>query len=275
MGGCSRGRPGRIAALSFGGALAIATAGVIAVSSNSCTTTNTVLVAPPEIAGAEFVGTSECSTCHADIVDHFSSATHSALMAEGENAKTVGCESCHGPGSKHIEGGGDRAAIVNPGRSPDACFRCHLDKRGDFALPYTHPVTGGPLALVPGRVTCSDCHELHEGPAVVSGGTQAPSENETCLRCHIAQRGPFVFEHEALREGCTVCHAPHGSVNQKMLTERDGSLCLKCHFQQQTSPTQILIGGRDHSSLLARGTCFSAGCHEAVHGSQVNSSLRF
>jgi hypothetical protein len=26
---------------------------------------------------------------------------------------------------------------------------------------------------------------------------------------------------------------------------------------------------------VQRGTCWSAGCHEAVHGSHVSSSLRF
>jgi predicted CXXCH cytochrome family protein len=84
---------------------------------------------------------------------------------------------------------------------------------------------------------------------VTGGGTQAAAENDTCLTCHAAQRGPWVFEHEALREGCTVCHAPHGSVNDKMLTERDATLCLKCHFQEQTDPTTILIGGRDHTAF--------------------------
>jgi hypothetical protein len=38
---------------------------------------------------------------------------------------------------------------------------------------------------------------------------------------------------------------------------------------------QLLIGGVDHTSHVRQGTCWSAGCHEAVHGSQVNSSLRY
>ena len=38
---------------------------------------------------------------------------------------------------------------------------------------------------------------------------------------------------------------------------------------------RLLIGGRDHAPFVQRGTCWSAGCHEAVHGSHVNSSLRF
>jgi predicted CXXCH cytochrome family protein len=101
------------------------------------------------------------------------------------------------------------------------------------------------------------------------------SESDTCAGCHTAQRGPFVFEHEAVREGCTTCHAVHGSVNQKMLVQRNHTLCLKCHFQQQTSGGLLVIGGKDHTSFVSRGTCWSAGCHEAVHGSQIGSSLRF
>jgi predicted CXXCH cytochrome family protein len=84
-----------------------------------------------------------------------------------------------------------------------------------------------------------------------------------------------VFEHEALQEGCTICHTAHGSVNARMLTVRDANLCLKCHFQRQVQGGTILIGGSDHTIRLQQGTCWTAGCHEAVHGSRVNSSLRF
>ena len=31
---------------------------------------------------------------------------------------------------------------------------------------------------------------------------------ENCLQCHPSQSGPYVFEHEASREGCVVCHNP-------------------------------------------------------------------
>ena len=105
--------------------------------------------------------------------------------------------------------------------------------------------------------------------------TIAATERDTCGQCHAAQRGPFVFEHEAVREGCTTCHAVHGSINAKLLTQRNHTLCLKCHMQQQTAPGSIVIGGLDHTRFVSRGTCWSAGCHEAVHGSQIGSSLRY
>ena len=78
-----------------------------------------------------------------------------------------------------------------------------------------------------------------------------------------------------MRDGCVSCHSPHGSVNDKMLKARNTSLCYQCHFQNQPSGTSIIHGGVDHSNSVIRGTCWSAGCHEAVHGSNVNSSLRY
>ncbi len=235
----------------------------------SCSTTTTrTILAPPSIPGAEFVGSNECATCHEEIVRDFKTATHANLKAEGPNAQNIGCETCHGPGSLHVAAGGGAGTIVNPKDSPQTCFQCHLEVRARFTLPHHHPV-------LEGKVSCSDCHNPHKGPAIPAGGTELAGANETCFKCHTAQRGPFVFEHEALREGCLSCHQPHGTVNQRMLTERNQTLCLKCHFQQQTAAGALLIGGRDHSSFLTRGTCWSAGCHEAIHGSQVSSSLRF
>jgi predicted CXXCH cytochrome family protein len=235
----------------------------------SCSTETSPIAAPPQIPGAKFIGSQSCGECHAEIERDFKTATHARLKAEGVNAPDVGCESCHGAGSVHSQSGGAHGTIINPKRSPEICFQCHLDKRAQFELAHSHPVLAG-------KVSCSDCHDLHKGPAVRGGGTALLSERDTCGQCHTAQRGPFVFEHEALREGCTLCHDPHGTVNDKMLVARNANLCLRCHFQQQT-PTGIVIGGSDHgtASRLGRGTCWSAGCHEAVHGSQIGSSLRF
>ena len=248
--------------LIFGG---IAVWGALLVS---CVTVNRTIMAPPFVPGATFVGSQDCVQCHDNITSSFHDATHAKLIATGSGGKNMGCESCHGPGSVHSKVGSGTDNIVNPGKNPEACFQCHLDKRGEFQLPHAHPVMHG-------KMSCTECHEPHKGKAIEGGGTQLTSLNDGCVRCHEAQRGPFVFEHEALRESCTTCHNPHGTVNAKMLKARNQTLCLQCHFQQQTVTGQLLIGGRDHAAFVQRGTCWSAGCHEAVHGSHVNSSLRF
>ena len=237
----------------------------------SCTTVNRVVVAPPNIPGAQFVGSGSCSQCHDDVTKNFKTADHARLIAKGANAGEMGCESCHGPGSLHNESGGERGTIINPRKNPETCFQCHLEKRGSFSLPHHHP-------LEDGKVSCVDCHNPHEGRMVKGGGTSLASSEETCFKCHTAQRGPFVFPHEAIREGCTVCHDPHGTVNQRMLISRNADLCLRCHFQQQLpgNTTSFTIGNvTAHATFLSRGTCWSGGCHEAVHGSQVNPHLRY
>jgi len=229
----------------------------------SCAGTGRAIMAPPSIPGAEFVGSEECATCHEDTVAKFKTADHARLQAKGANAVNVGCESCHGPGSLHVEAGGGAGTIINMNKNPDTCYQCHLDKKAQFSLPNSHPVDGV-------KMSCSDCHDPHEGSAMKGGGTQIAAMNDTCLNCHTAQRGPFVFPHDATREGCTSCHNPHGTVNQKMLTERNMNLCLKCHSQE----AGLMIGGRQHSSYVSRGTCWTAGCHEGVHGSNISAHLR-
>ena len=247
-----------VVAIVFG----LVVAGVLA----SCVSVNRVVMMPPQIPGATYVGSETCSQCHEKISTRFVTATHANLKAEGATASNVGCESCHGPGSLHAESGGAYHTIINPKKSPETCFQCHLDKRGEFHLPHSHPVLAG-------QMSCGDCHDPHGGPAIRGGGTALLSQNESCLECHAAQRGPHVFEHEAMREGCILCHKPHGSVNPKMLAQRNANLCLKCHFQEIGSG--ITIGGFPHGANLQRGTCWTSGCHEAVHGSQVSTSLRF
>lgn len=245
-------------------------AGVILIA---CVNVKRVVVMPPHVPGAEFVGSENCSECHDQIAEDFDSSTHALLKVQGANTEHIGCESCHGAGSVHANSGGAYNTIINPKKDPGVCFQCHLDVRSSFHLPHAHPVLDG-------KVSCSDCHDPHKGPAV-KGGTTLVGANDLCAQCHMAQHGPFVFEHEATREGCTICHQPHGSINAKMMRERNAAACTKCHPVQQTSGG-VFIGGFPHdtfvpggTSRLSRGTCWSAGCHEAVHGSQVSSSLRF
>lgn len=237
----------------------------LAVIAISCATANRLILAPPQIPGATYVGSQSCVDCHEKITQEFITADHARLQAPGKNALAAGCESCHGAGSKHVESGGALNTILNPRKNPDTCFACHLDKRGQFSLPHSHPVLAG-------KVSCNDCHDPHRG-AGFAGGKSLLTRDDTCIKCHAAQRGPFAFEHEAMRDGCATCHNPHGTVNAKMLTARNANLCLKCHVQDANS--SVLVGGMPHSALLRQGTCWTAGCHEAVHGSQINSTLRY
>ena len=280
-------KPAKHSAAWWRGLIAAVGLATLLVAVISCQTVNRSVVVLPDVPGAKYIGSKECEQCHEEIYRGFQTADHSRLIAEGPNALNAGCESCHGPCSLHSDSGGEikppygftagrpettsysGRLAVDPARTRQTvCYTCHSDVRGQYNLPSHHPVPEG-------RMSCIDCHPPHKGSAHVGGSTTSLlSQNESCFRCHEAQRGPYVFEHEATREGCTICHTAHGSVNAKLLTVRDANLCLKCHFQQ-INAGRLLIGGSDHTLRVQQGTCWTAGCHEAVHGSRVSSSLRF
>ncbi len=268
------------------GVALLAGASVLMLAVISCRTVSRAVVSLPNIPGAKYIGSKECEQCHEEIYKNFVTADHARLITDGPRALNAGCESCHGPASLHSDSGGEvkppysftagRPALTSYGAqlsTPTArttetvCYTCHADVRGQFGLPNHHPVPEG-------KMTCTQCHDPHKGHARTSSMAAMRGQDASCLKCHPAQSGPFVFEHEALHTGCTTCHGSHGTINAKMLTVRDSNLCLKCHFQQVQGGA-IRIGGADHTLRLQQGTCWTAGCHEAVHGSRVNSSLRF
>jgi predicted CXXCH cytochrome family protein len=272
-------KTGKIAALAAGVVLLV-------LAAISCATVHRTVVQLPNVPGETYIGSDQCDMCHDDIYKDFATADHARLMAQGTNALNAGCESCHGPCSLHAESGGGvlppytftagrgrrssygARLTAEPPRSEETmCYQCHADVRAQFELPDHHPVPEGHMA-------CTDCHDPHKGSIFKGGGTALLTENEMCLKCHPAERGPFVFEHEALREGCTTCHDPHGSINDKLVKERNDNLCLRCHFIQQRG-TELYIGGSDHTYRLQQGTCWTAGCHQAVHGSRVSPALLF
>jgi len=237
----------------------------------ACATSEKMVVAPRAmIKGADYVGQETCALCHEEIVTDFRYTDHGRIRISGadERVKGQGCEACHGPGSLHLEAGGGRGTyILNPGKDPETCFQCHLAVKARFSLQYRHPV-------MENRMSCPDCHNPHGKDIYKVAGRYVGRENDVCMQCHREQARHRVFEHEALRDGCTTCHNVHGSINDKMLIERDNNLCLKCHAQLST-PGMIVIGDFSHTTRLAQGTCWSAGCHTAVHGSDLNAHLRY
>ncbi len=138
---------------------------------------------------------------------------------------------------------------------PDLCYTCHGNIQAQFALPTHHRVPEGAMK-------CTDCHEPHGNS---NRATLRQSSWETCATCHIEKRGPFVFEHSAVKvEGCTACHTPHGSVNRMLLNRREERfLCLQCHVDP-------FAANVPHSrlSFQTRGDC--SRCHVSIHGSNFD-----
>ncbi|HYE32009.1 MAG TPA: cytochrome c3 family protein [Methylomirabilota bacterium] len=251
---------------------ALGTLAFIGLVLSACTTLDRTTLILPEIEGAHFVGDASCVNCHTNTVRQFAMNPHAHLdHPDPKFADMGGCESCHGPGSKHVQVGGGRGRFIHSGKDEQLCFNCHQDTHSEFRLPHHHPV-------IEDKMSCSQCHDPH-GPDIMkpAGGMAFARLNQQCATCHREQSRQFVFEHEALRDGCIVCHQPHGAVNRALLTERDSNLCLKCHAQEQGigNPGDFYIGKENHRNHLRRGGCWTAGCHTAVHGSNVSPDLRY
>ena len=103
---------------------------------------------------------------------------------------------------------------------PDTCFQCHKDRRAQMFRSSHMPMREG-------KIVCSDCHNPHG--SITESLLKKDLINDVCYTCHAEKRGPFLFEHEPVRENCDNCHDPHGSINEYSLKMQRPRLCNECH----------------------------------------------
>jgi DmsE family decaheme c-type cytochrome len=239
-----------------------------------------------------------CSTCHADLVRHFSDNPHGGAIR---------CESCHDDGKAHTQSSGDASKIVNPGKlsakdADSSCLSCHATQHPNFAR----------SAHATANISCTSCHSIHAGKegkllkssqpilcyqchAGIQSEFSAPvhhkvdddpvqctachnphstfetrlqaaiaQQTSACLKCHTNLVGPWVYEHGAIKQaGCSACHMPHGGNSPKLLNLANvNTVCLQCHLPSATvSKTNVNAAHTPSSTRL----CTS--CHLSIHGS--------
>ena len=134
---------------------------------------------------------------------------------------------------------------------PDTCFQCHKDRRAQMFRSSHMP-------LREGKIVCSDCHNPHG--SFTEALLKKDSINDICYTCHAEKRGPFLFEHEPVRENCDNCHDPHGTVNEFSLKLVASAAVLRVP-QLRSRQRQ-----RPNGSNFTMGrSCQN--CHTAIHGS--------
>jgi DmsE family decaheme c-type cytochrome len=182
-------------------------------------------------ASAQYVGSDTCKNCHEDIHKKLGTNPHAQLL--GDRKEWHGCESCHGPGSAHVEGGGDVSKIrsfkgLSPEKASAVCERCHTaGDRSNFKR----------SAHLENGIGCTSCHSIH-GAKAKEALLQQPSPG-LCYSCHTEVRAEFgrPFRHR-VNEGliqCADCHNEHGGFLPKQLrtTAAQDQVCYKCHTEKR------------------------------------------
>ncbi len=219
-----------------------------------------MLKMPVVAPGAKYVGTKACADCHDEVVEKFKSNVHGRIIAGETPIGQTGCETCHGPGSVHIENE-DPSKIINP-KKIDAvpasaiCLRCHT---GDEHTNWN----GSEHSL--NDVSCVSCHKIHNNN---NEYLLVKPEPQLCYDCHKDVRAKFYYPtHHPVNEGkmkCSDCHANHGSLlNNLKSDERLNDLCLNCHTRYQGPFTF------EHEPVVEDCTL----CHDP-HGTVANNLLK-
>lgn len=219
--------------------------------------------APPAAQAATYVGEETCLTCHADMTRGYHGSAHGRAANPRSPAANKGCESCHGPGSAHVEDPAAHPLLqfdkAEPREASQACLTCH--RRSAHALwdGSSHEAR---------NLTCSTCHSVHDsksgeprahmppanmgaaGGQVEGRAASSPredrdaqlnekSEIDLCARCHRDKVAKLDRSgHMPVREGkmtCSSCHNPHGSTNERLLNTGQTVVeaCTRCHADKR------------------------------------------
>jgi DmsE family decaheme c-type cytochrome len=227
--------------------------------------------APDDPEGRYYVGSEPCKVCHAYLFDEFKLTAMGRMFKSGKETKqgAMECETCHGPASAHVNGGGGRLGghirsfrkadpLTSVADTNGVCLGCHENGDRTYWKASTHSTRD---------VACTDCHTVMRK---VSPRYQLAKGNvmDTCFQCHKDRRAQMLrTAHMPMIEGkmsCTSCHNPHGSASETaMLKEATvNDTCYQCHADKR--------GPFLWEHPPVRENCLN--CHEP-HGSMHNSLL--
>ena len=178
-----------------------------------------------------YIGADLCVECHDNKAPAITSTPHSKSGFSALSA--LGCETCHGPGSLHVE---DPLVVENQPRitaRPAAeqtavCQQCHDGGEQFFWKGSMHESRG---------LTCTTCHGVHTYASEVKQLKERLVMAQ-CFTCHKDIRADtWKRSHHPLREGritCVDCHNPHGAQSDRMVRAAlINPQCYSCHTEKR------------------------------------------
>lgn len=255
--------------VTIAGALAIWLVVMVSVGANAAPRQNGSTASKPAAPAAQaaaasgYVGEETCLTCHEDMKKGYHGSAHARTQDPRTPAANKGCESCHGPGQAHVEGGGDKTKIkqltkISAREVNDTCMTCHNRSEHNEWSGGKHDAR---------NLSCLTCHSVH-APKSEKAQLKTETQIETCAQCHQnVVNKVHRSQHMPVREGklaCSSCHNPHGSQNVKMLREGNSvaESCASCHAEKR--------GPFLFEHAVGRENCVT--CHDP-HGSSNDRML--
>lgn len=126
----------------------------------------------------QYVGSEACLACHEDLAAKIADSAHGKLAEESAPARR-GCEACHGPGSNHVNSGGDKSLLFSFRDASGAairrrCSACHGSESDQL---HSHRTA-----------TCLSCHAAHRYRE--KEGLLVETTPQLCINCHDRGSGP-------------------------------------------------------------------------------------
>ncbi len=222
----------------------------------------------------------DCSICHAEVVETYSTSTHGILEDRGD-PDAPDCNHCHG--THGVMGRKNPKSPTYPRNVPALCAECHAEgepaavrHKTDLAIIETYRESVHGIGLVQSGLVvtamCTDCHTAHHVLPRDNPESSVNPENipETCAECHngiyeqfiTSIHSPAVSDTEEQLPTCEDCHTSHAI----MRTDKEGfrnlviDQCGHCHEDVTDTYFETF-----HGKVSKLGYEAAARCHDC-HG---------
>ncbi len=155
-----------------------------------------------------YIGAEVCAGCHDKQARWTRGSVHEKAVVPGDPNREQGCETCHGPGGRHLESPATDTIInfrtEEAAVRAERCMQCHPAVRA--------------RGHAPSKVACDECHARRSSEAFHSlravKEVMKRQQPEVCRRCHPKQHDPSQSRYRY----CTGCHSQLHGANRSRLS---------------------------------------------------------